>query len=178
MLLLLLLQHPLQYAGAVPKRLLTRRQHEPLISFFEQPSPFLTCALFGVKNHHHLQIYARVQSRDRARLTHSRRLPPSCTKGVFVLGLVHRISSIHDDVHGHKTALIRLHGRHDVFNDGDSELVRKFVQRASHKVHVCAFDRLRGEDVMRLEGEAEFLVSGDVVVELPFQVGPVLDNEG
>lgn len=178
MLLLLLLQHPLQYAGAVPKRLLTRCQHEPLISFFEQPNPFLTRALFGVKNDHHLQIDARVQSRDRARLAQSRRLLPSCTNGVFVLGLVRRISSIHDDVLGHKAALIRLHGRHNVFYDGDGELVGKFVQRASHKVHVCALDRLRGEYVMRLEGEAELLVSGDVVVELLFQIGLVLDDEG
>lgn len=176
-MLLLLLQHPLQYAGTVPKRLLTRRQHEPLISFLEQPSPFLTRALFGVKNDHHLQIDARVQSRDRASLAHSRRLPPSCTNGVYVLGLVRRISSIHDDVHGHKVALIHLHGRHNIFDDGDGEPVGEFVQCASHKVHVCALDRLRGEDVMWLEGKADFLVSRDVDVELLFQIGLVLDDE-
>ena len=87
------------------------------------------------------------------------------------------ISSVHDDVHGHKAALVRLHGRHDVFDDDDGVLVGEFVQRGSHEVDVCALDGLRGEDVMRLEGEAGFFVSGDVVVELRFQIGFVLDDE-
>jgi len=143
------------HTGHTPFNLPDPSNCQPLVRTREQSLPVGRGPLFRIQSPHHLKIQTGQKLHHRHR---------------------HRPEVGQDAIHDNDPAPI-FHRGDDVLNDLDTDVVWPVVEDVLEKVDRCALDRLRGEEIVRLEFDARLQGFGDRCLKVRPEVLKILYNE-